>query len=183
MGDYVTKVIPFTMELAEMILRGEAKNCEVQTREGLKARLLATDINDVKPVAAAVTCVNGTETVDTFYRDGTFYEDSKYSDYDLVIHVNTIYRDYKNFRPTIYQACLVQDANGWFEAVCIGWQGNDPDPTPVWLSGRVKIASKFEAIPMTANTIGILGRRFITYEEYVNEQIMADPLNKLIEND
>lgn len=183
MEDYVTKVIPFTMELAEMILRGEAKNCEVQTREGLKARLLATDINDVKPVAAAVTCVNGTETVDTFYRDGTFYEDSKYSDYDLVIHVNTIYRDYKNFRPTIYQACLVQDANGWFEAVCIGWQGNDPDPTPVWLSGRVKIASKFEAIPMTANTIGILGRRFITYEEYVNEQIMADPLNKLNEND
>ena len=100
-----------------------------------------------------------------------------------MIHVNTIYRDYKNFRPTIYQACLVQDANGWFEAVCIGWQGNDPDPTPVWLSGRVKIASKFEAIPMTANTIGILGREFITYEEYVNEQIMADPLNKLIEND
>lgn len=183
MEDYVTKVIPFTMELAEMILRGEAKNCEVQTREGLKARLLATDINDVKPVAAAVTCVNGTETVDTFYRDGTFYEDSKYSDYDLVIHVNTIYRDYKNFRPTIYQACLVQDANGWCEAVCIGWQGNDPDPTPVWLSGRLKIASKFEAIPMTANTIGILGREFITYEEYVNEQIMADPLNKLIEND
>lgn len=183
MGDYITKEIPFKMELAEMILRGEAKNCEVQTREGLKARLLATDINDVKPVAAAVTCVNGTETVDTFYRDGTFYEDSKYSDYDLVIHVNTIYRDYKNFRPTIYQACLVQDANGWLEAVCIGWQGNDPDPTPVWLSGRVKIASKFEAIPMTANTIGILGREFITYEEYVNEQIMADPLNKLNEND
>lgn len=183
MRDYVTKVIPFTMELAEMILRGEAKNCEVQTREGLKARLLATDINDVKPVAAAVTCVNGTETVDTFYRNGTFYEDSKHSDYDLVIHVQTIYRDYKNFRPTIYQACLVCDANGWCQAVCIGWQGNDPDPTPVWLSGRVKIASKFEAIPMTANTIGILGREFITYEEYVNEQIMADPINKLIEND
>lgn len=183
MGDYITKEIPFKMELAEMILRGEAKNCEVQTREGLKARLLATDINDVKPVAAAVTCVNGTETVDTFYRDGTFYEDSKYSDYDLVIHVNTIYRDYKNFRPTIYQSCLVRDANGWCHAVCIGWEGDGPDPTPVWLNGQVKLVTKFEAIPMTANTIGILGRRFITYEEYVNEQIMADPLNKLIEND
>ena len=182
MGDYVTKVIPFTMELAEMILRGEAKNCEVQTREGLKARLLATDINDVEPVAAAVTCVNGTETVDTFYRDGTFYEDSKHSDYDLVIQVKTFYRDYKNFRPTIYQACLVRDVCGWREAVCIGWQGNDPDLTPVWLSCKARIASKFEAIPMTANTIGILGKD-ISYEEYVNEQMRDIPLNKLIEND
>lgn len=182
MGDYVTKVIPFTMELAEMILRGEAKNCEVQTREGLKARLLATDINDVKPVAAAVTCVNGTETVDTFYRDGTFYEDSKYSDYDLVIRVRTFYRDYKNFRPTMYQACLVRDVCGWCESVCVGWQGNDPDLTPVWLSCKARIASKFEAIPMTANTIGILGKD-ISYEEYVNEQMMDIPLNKLIEND
>lgn len=182
MGDYVTKVIPFTMELAEMILRGEAKNCEVQTREGLKARLLATDINDVEPVAAAVTCVNGTETVDTFYRDGTFYEDSKHSDYDLVIQVKTFYRDYKNFRPTIYQACLVRDVCGWREAVCIGWQGNDPDLTPVWLSCKARIASKFEAIPMTANTIGILGKD-ISYEEYVKEQMRDIPLNKLIEND
>lgn len=183
MGDYITKEIPFKMEFAEMILNGEAKDCEVQTREGLKARLLATDINDVKPVAAAVTCVNGTETVDTFYRDGTFYEDSKHSDYDLVIRVRTSYRDYKNFRPTIYQSCLVRDANGWCHAVCIGWEGDGPDPTPVWLNGQVKLVTKFEAIPMTANTIGILGRRFITYEEYVNEQIMADPLNKLNEND
>lgn len=182
MGDYVTKVIPFTMELAEMILRGEAQRCEVQTREGLKARLLATDINDVKPVAAAVTCVNGTETVDTFYRDGTYYEDSKYSDYDLVIRVRTFYRDYKNFRPTMYQACLVRDKNGWCEAVCIGWQGNDPDLTPVWLSCKARIASKFEAIPMTANTIGILGKD-ISYEEYVNKQMRDIPLNKLIEND
>ena len=182
MGDYVTKVIPFTMELAEMILRGEAKNCEVQTREGLKARLLATDINDVKPVAAAVTCVNGTETVDTFYRDGTFYEDSKYSDYDLVIRVRTFYRDYKNFRPTMYQACLVRDVCGWCESVCVGWQGNDPDLTPVWLSCKARIASKFEAIPMTANTIGILGKD-ISYEEYVNEQMRHVPLNKLNEND
>lgn len=182
MGDYVTKVIPFTMELAEMILRGEANNCEVQTREGLKARLLATDINDVKPVAAAVTCVNGTETVDTFYRDGTFYEDSKHSDYDLVIRVRTFYRDYKNFRPTMYQACLVRDVCGWCESVCVGWQGNDPDLTPVWLSCKARIASKFEAIPMTANTIGILGKD-ISYEEYVNEQMRDIPLNKLIEND
>lgn len=182
MGDYVTKVIPFTMELAEMILRGEAKNCEVQTREGLKARLLATDINDVKPVAAAVTCVNGTETVDTFYRDGTFYEDSKHSDYDLVIRVRTFYRDYKNFRPTMYQACLVRDVCGWCESVCVGWKGNDPDLTPVWLSCKARIASKFEAIPMTANTIGILGKD-ISYEEYVNEQMRDIPLNKLIEND
>ena len=182
MGDYVTKVIPFTMELAEMILRGEAQRCEVQTLEGLKARLLATDINDVKPVAAAVTCVNGTETVDTFYRDGTFYEDSKHSDYDLVIRVRTFYRDYKHFRPTIYQACLVRDAYGWCQAVCIGWQGNDPDLTPVWLSCKARIASKFEAIPMTANTIGILGKD-ISYEEYVNEQMRDIPLNKLIEND
>lgn len=182
MGDYVTKVIPFTMELAEMILRGEANNCEVQTREGLKARLLATDINDVKPVAAAVTCVNGTETVDTFYRDGTFYEDSKHSDYDLVIRARTFYRDYKNFRPTIYQACLVRDKYGWCEAVCVGWQGNDPDLAPVWLSCKARVASKFEAIPMTANTIGILGKD-ISYEEYVNEQMRDIPLNKLIEND
>ena len=182
MGDYVTKVIPFTMELAEMILRGEAKNCEVQTREGLKARLLATDINDVKPGAAAVTNVAGIEAVETFYRDGTFYEDSKYSDYDLVIRVRTFYRDYKNFRPTIYQACLVRDKYGWCEAVCIGWQGNDPDLTPVWLNGNVKIASKFEAIPMTANTIGILGKD-ISYEEYVNEHTRHVPLNKLNEND
>ena len=182
MGDYVTKVIPFTMELAEMILRGEAKNCEVQTREGLKARLLATDIKDVRTVAAAVTNVAGMEAVDTFYRDGTFYEDSKYSDYDLVIRVRTFYRDYKNFRPTIYQACLVRDKYGWCEAVCIGWQGNDPDLTPVWLNGNVKIASKFEAIPMTANTIGILGKD-ISYEEYVDEHTRHVPLNKLNEND
>lgn len=182
MGDYVTKVIPFTMELAEMILRGEAKNCEVQTREGLKARLLATDIKDVRTVAAAVTNVAGIEAVETFYRDGTFYEDSKHSDYDLVIQVKTFYRDYKNFRPTIYQACLVRDKYGWCEAVCIGWQGNDPDLTPVWLNGNVKIASKFEAIPMTANTIGILGKD-ISYEEYVNEHTRHVPLNKLIEND
>ena len=182
MGDYVTKVIPFTMELAEMILRGEANNCEVQTREGLKARLLATDIKDVRTVAAAVTNVAGIEAVETFYRDGTFYEDSKHSDYDLVIQVKTFYRDYKNFRPTIYQACLVRDKYGWCEAVCIGWQGNDPDLTPVWLNGNVKIASKFEAIPMTANTIGILGKD-ISYEEYVNEHMRHVPLNKLIEND
>lgn len=182
MGDYVTKVIPFTMELAEMILRGEAKNCEVQTREGLKARLLATDIKDVRTVAAAVTNVAGIEAVETFYRDGTFYEDSKHSDYDLVIQVKTFYRDYKNFRPTIYQACLVRDKYGWCEAVCIGWQGNDPDLTPVWLNGNVKIASKFEAIPMTANTIGILGKD-ISYEEYVNEHTRHVPLNKLNEND
>ena len=99
-----------------------------------------------------------------------------------MIHVKTIYRDYKNFRPTIYQACLVRDAYGWCQAVCIGWQGNDPDLTPVWLNGNVKIASKFEAIPMTANTIGILGKD-ISYEEYVNEQMRDIPLNKLIEND
>lgn len=182
MGDYVTKVIPFTMELAEMILRGEAKNCEVQTREGLKARLLATDIKDVRTVAAAVTNVAGMEAVDTFYRDGTFYEDSKYSDYDLVIRVRTFYRDYKNFRPTMYQACLVRDVCGWCESVCVGWQGNDPDLTPVWLSCKARVASKFEAIPMTANTIGILGKD-ISYEEYVNEQMRDIPLNKLIEND
>lgn len=182
MGDYVTKVIPFTMELAEMILRGEAQRCEVQTREGLKARLLATDINDVKPVAAAVTCVNGTETVDTFYRDGTFYEDSKNSDYDLMIRVRTFYRDYKHFRPTMYQACLVRDTKGWREAVCVGWEGYDPDLTPVWLSGDAKIACDLEAVPITANTIGILGKK-IPYEEYVRERMKDVPLNKLIEND
>ena len=98
-----TTTIPFELETAMKIQAGEIKGA-IKTKEGMKARILCTDVQDVYPIVAAITGSMG-EQVLTFKNNGSYH--AVISDpRDLVLEVPED-EPKPQFKP--YQKVLVRD--------------------------------------------------------------------------
>lgn len=171
MSDYIARVVPFSVERAKKIEKGEMAGV-IRTRDGRAARIIAWDIEACKHIAAAIRDEGEEwgETIELYYDDGKL-TDMATSDFDLVIELPTEYLRYDNFHPTKYQPCVVRDKDGWRVAVCMGFEDDHIGGLlPIWLSGTARIVTNsFEAVPLTRLTESLLGKK-ITYEDYVKQQ-------------
>lgn len=72
---------PFSLELAK-------QGKPVCTRDGRKARIICFDRNDIKPIVALVTFINGTSVIEKafyYFEDGYHLSKNDKNDYDLMM--------------------------------------------------------------------------------------------------
>ena len=83
-----TKIIPFDLELAKKIQAGEIEG-KIRTRDGNKARILCTDVQDAgyPMVAAAKENHSGKERARSYTLGGFLYSAEHESNFDLVLEV------------------------------------------------------------------------------------------------
>ena len=105
-----TKIIPFDLETAKKIQAGEVKGA-IKTKEGMKARILCTDVQDVYSIVAAITTNNsGEENAITYTNDG-YYRDTRCADErDLILEVPDNEPQFKPFDRVLARG---NDASLW----------------------------------------------------------------------
>lgn len=98
----------------------------VQTRDGRKARILATDIKHEKyPISAAVTMGNGNEVVCAFSPDGCFHYERMHRNEDLVnipekVKVSGFLNVYPNGVATFHRSNIeATNAAGALRIACV----------------------------------------------------------------
>ena len=123
------KKIPFDLELAKKIMNGKVKG-RIVAKDGLNARIVCFDLKHggSKNNIIDLTDCGDYELTLKYEPNGkvTIMQDK----YDLHLEVPTYYRDYSNFMPQKWQACIVRDFNYevWVIRVCSG-KDSDGGPT------------------------------------------------------
>lgn len=108
------KKVPFDIELAEKIAKGEMKG-RITTLDGREARIVCWDKKPIDnnspsyPIVALVKNDCGGEMLNTYTEEGLATYPNYKNRYNLQIEVPTIYKDYSNFVPQKFQPCLVRD--------------------------------------------------------------------------
>lgn len=118
--------IPFDLEKAKKIVSGEMKG-EIVTRDNLKVRILAFDLmNEYYPIVAANKIINR-ERLIQYTNDGRF-EYGEDTEFDLFLRIPTYSKDYSNFKPQVWQPCIVRDYESefWEVKTCAGYNGEQP---------------------------------------------------------
>lgn len=162
--------IPFNIELAKKITRGEMKG-EIIARCGKKVRILAFDIhNTTYPIAAVIKANNSSdkEVVSAFTNEGK-YEEILNTPNDLFIRIPIYYKDYSNFKPAKYQPCIVRDMSleKWIIGVC---SGIDSYHLPVFYTHISKDDSIHheQYLPLSKVTEQLIGTT-MSYEELIQK--------------
>lgn len=114
------KRIPFDLEKAKLITKGMMKG-RIVTTEGRKVRIICFDkkhegLYKEYPIVALVGYDNG-EIINTFNKKGN---DGSVGG-DLCIEIQTYFRNYSNFKPSLIQPCLVRntDQECWKLRICL----------------------------------------------------------------
>lgn len=132
------KRIPFNVELAKKIVNGKVKG-RIVTLEGRKVRIICWDKKSVGkgahgyPIVALVQNDYNGEMSQTFTAEGLACYPHYKSRYDLIIEIPTYYRDYSNFMPQKWQACIVRDFNYEVWVICV-CSGKDSDGGPTFFN-------------------------------------------------
>lgn len=125
------KRVPFDIELAKKITNKKVKG-KIVTEDNLTARIVCFDMKFGvdKILAVLVDCGGEFEIGVRCNLDGTCRDDRKEDKFNLHIEVPNYYRDYSNFMPQKWQACIVRDFNYevWVIRVCSG-KDSDGGPT------------------------------------------------------
>lgn len=123
----IFKKIPFDIELAKKITKGEKKG-RILTQEGKKVRIvcwdkkpLSKDALDFPIVAIIENDYNG-EMLNTYTKEGNACYPNYKSRYNLIIEIPTYQKDYSNFIPQKWQSCLVREIDNecWIVRACAG---------------------------------------------------------------
>lgn len=121
------KKVPFDIELAKKITKGEMKG-RIVTHKGKNVRIVcwdkkrnSKDALDYPIVVIAENDYDG-ELLYTCTKEGLASYPNYKNRYNLHIEVPTYYRDYSNFEPQKWQPCLVRDNDkeDWDISVCKG---------------------------------------------------------------
>lgn len=162
------KEIPFTLENAKAIQSGSKRGFCVLD-DGMctpnNARIIATDIDNPKPIVVAVRFDN--EEVIRVDDNGRGNIGGRFR-----LYVPTRINTYENFTPSLYQSCLVYAPkfvnSAWTIEVCNGYQ--EDGETPTFFNKRTDV--EWVCIPLCKSTLPILGKVGISWKEYVERNII-----------
>lgn len=129
------KRIPFNVELAKKIENGKVKG-RIVTMEGRKVRIVCWDKKPIDeramdlPIVALLQNDCEGEMLNTYTEEGLASSPNYKNRYNLIIEIPIYYRDYSNFMPQKWQACIVRNFNYdvWVIRVCCG-KDSDGGPT------------------------------------------------------
>lgn len=105
------KKVPFDIELAKKIAKGEMKG-RIATLDGREVRIVCWDKKPIEEYPIVVLATNdcGSEMLFTCTEEGLVINYPNYkSRYNLILEIPTYHEDYSNFVPQKFQPCLVRD--------------------------------------------------------------------------
>lgn len=105
------KKVPFDIELAKKITKGEMKG-RITTLDGREVRIVCWDKKPIEEYPIVVLATNdcGSEMLFTCTEEGLVINYPNYkSRYNLILEIPTYNEDYSNFVPQKFQPCLVRD--------------------------------------------------------------------------
>lgn len=116
------KRIPFSIELAKKIAKGEMKG-RITTLDGREVRIVCWDKKPIEEYPIVVLAKNdyGGEMLYSFTEEGLVIHNYK-NIYNLILEIPTYHKDYSNFKPYKWQSCVVRDysSDTWRIVVCCG---------------------------------------------------------------
>lgn len=165
----LTRSIPFSLEKAKRIMNGEMKGV-IMDGLGRKARIVATDVkHGFKPILALVTYKDGNEYAVQYNADGSYPANGGNDECNLQIFVNTRYKDYSDFTPSLFQSCLAREGKGYLWKVCVFLgKTTDGDMTFLMSDNDEHVFSEF--LPLSKDTYGLIDST-ASYKDYINELI------------
>ena len=132
------KRIPFNVELAKKIVNGKVKG-RIVTMEGRKIRIVCWDKKPIDeramdlPIVALLQNDCEGEMLNTYTEEGLASSPNYKNRYNLIIEIPTYYRDYSNFMPQKWQACIVRNFNYEVWVICV-CSGKDSDGGPTFFN-------------------------------------------------
>ena len=167
----LTRSIPFSLEKAKRIMNGEMKGV-IMDGLGRKARIVATDVVGGQPILALVSDDIGRELMLRYNADGTYFLDGCSHAKNLRIVVNSRFKDYSNFTPSLFQSCLAREGKGHVWKVCV-FLGKTTNEYMMFLMSDNEEHDFSEFLPLSRDTFNLIGSK-TSYDDYVK---------KLIENE
>ena len=166
------KTMPFDIETAKKVASGEVKG-KIETRKGNKVCILKWNAKNLYPIIAILTDKeNDVERAANYTVNGR-YSAIQPTDDDLVLKLPNYRKDYSNFKPHLWQACIVRDYNSqtWEVKVCTEYKGEQPLFLHVYLNGnggRYASTNYDQRLPISKVTERLIGTTK-TYEQLINE--------------
>lgn len=165
----LTRSIPFSLEKAKRIMNGEMKGV-IMDGLGRKARIVATDVkHGFKPILALVTYKDGNEYAVQYNADGSYPANGGNDECNLQIFVNTRYKDYSDFTPSLFQSCLAREGKGHVWKVCV-FLGKTTYGSMMFLMSDNEEYEFPEYLPLSKDTYGLIDSTS-SYNDYISELI------------
>ncbi len=165
----LTKIIPFDLKKAKRIMNGEMKGV-ITDGMGRKARIVATDVkHGFKPILALVTYKDGNEYAVQYNADGSYPANGGNDECNLQIFVNTRYKDYSDFTPSLFQSCLAREGKGHVWKVCV-FLGKTTYGSMTFLMSDNEEYEFPEYLPLSKDTYGLIDSTS-SYNDYISELI------------
>lgn len=164
----LTRSIPFSLEKAKRIMNGEMKGV-IMDGLGRKARIVCSDVVGGQPILALVTSDEGRELMLRYNADGTYFLDGCSHAKNLKIVVNSRFKDYSNFTPSLFQSCLAREGNGHVWKVCV-FLGKTTYGSMMFLMSDNDEHVFSEFLPLSKDTYGLIDST-ASYKDYINELI------------
>lgn len=164
----LTKIIPFDIKKAKRIMNGEMKGV-ITDGLGRKARIVATDVAGEQPILALVTSDEGRELMLRYNADGTYFLDGCSHAKNLRIVVNSRFKDYSNFTPSLFQSCLAREGKGHVWKVCV-FLGKTTYGSMMFLMSDNEEYEFPEYLPLSKDTYGLIDSTS-SYNDYISELI------------
>lgn len=164
----LTKIIPFDLKKAKRIMKGV-----IMDGLGRKARIVATDVVGEQPILALVTSDEGRKLMLRYNADGTYFLtyflDVCSHAKNLRIAVNSRFKDYSNFTPSLFQSCLAREGKGHVWKVCV-FLGKTTYASMMFLISDNEEYEFPEYLPLSKDTYGLIDST-ASYKDYINELI------------
>lgn len=164
----LTRIIPFSLEKAKRIMNGEMKGV-IMDGLGRKARIVATDVVGGQPILALVSDDIGRELMLRYNADGTYFLDGCSHAKNLRIVVNSRFKDYSDFIPSLFQSCLAREGKGCVWRVCV-FLGKTTDGDMTFLMSDNEEHVFSEYLPLSRETYKLIDSPY-SYREYIEELI------------
>lgn len=164
----LTKIIPFDLKKAKRIMNGEMKGV-IMDGLGRKARIVATDVVGGQPILALVSDDIGRELMLRYNTDGTYFLDGGSNSKNLRIVVNSRFKDYSNFTPSLFQSCLAREGKGHVWKVCV-FLGKTTEEYMMFLMSDNEEHDFSEFLPLSKDTYGLIDSTS-SYNDYISELI------------
>ncbi len=164
----LTRIIPFDLKKAKRIMNGEMKGV-IMDGLGRKARIVATDVVGGQPILALVSDDIGRELMLRYNADGTYFLDGCSHAKNLRIVVNSRFKDYSNFTPSLFQSCLAREGKGHVWKVCV-FLGKTTYGSMMFLMSDNEEHEFPEYLPLSKDTYGLVDSTN-SYNDYISELI------------
>lgn len=168
------KRIPFDIELAKKITKGEKKG-RILTQEGKKVRIVCWDKKPISkdaldfPIVAIIENDCNGEMLHIYTKEGNACYPNYKSRYNLIIEIPIYQKDYSKFIPQKWQACVVRDVSCdiWVTRICCGKDYNG-EPTFFTSESSDSYCHQNYILPLNNITKNLIDTNQ-SYEELIKE--------------